>query len=54
MSYSIVDDSYGKNNVKLLHIKRDGLVHSIQELEVNTELTLATHKVNIFHFMRWM
>lgn len=44
MSYSIVDDSYGKNNVKLLHIKRNGLVHSIQELEVNTELTLATHK----------
>jgi len=44
MSYSIVDDAYGKNNVKLLHVKRDGPVHSIQELEVNTELTLATHK----------
>lgn len=48
MSYSIVDDAYGKNNVKLLHVKRDGPVHSIQELEVNTELTLATHKVNWF------
>lgn len=44
MSYSIVDDAYGKNHVKLLHIKRDGLVHTIQELEVNTELTLATDK----------
>ena len=43
-SYSIVDDAYGKNNVKLLHVKRVGLVHTIQELEVNTELTLATHK----------
>jgi urate oxidase len=44
MSYSIVDDAYGKTNVKLLHIKRDGPVHSIQELEVNTHLTLSTKK----------
>lgn len=29
--------------MKLLHIKRDGPVHSIQEFEVNTHLTLATH-----------
>lgn len=28
----------------MLHIKRDGPVHSIQELEVNTQLTLATKK----------
>lgn len=34
----------GKSGVKLLHIKRDGPVHSIQELEVNTQLTLATKK----------
>ena len=44
MSYLIVDDAYGKTNVKLLQIKRDGPVHSIQELEVNTHLTLATKK----------
>lgn len=36
--------SSGKTGVKLLHIKRDGALHSIQELEVNTHLTLATHK----------
>lgn len=28
----------------MLHIKRDGPVHSIQELEVSTQLTLATKK----------
>lgn len=43
-SYQIVDDAYGKTGVKLLHIKREGTLHSIQELEVNTHLTLATHK----------
>lgn len=44
MSYSIVDDAYGKTNVKLLHVHRDGALHTIQELEVNTHLTLATKK----------
>ena len=44
MSYAIVDDAYGKTNVKLLHIKREGALHSIQELEVNTHLTLASKK----------
>lgn len=43
-SYQIVEDAYGKTGVKLLHIKRDGDVHSIQELEVCTHLTLATKK----------
>lgn len=34
----------GKSGVKLLHIKRDGPVHSIRELEVNTQLTLSSKK----------
>lgn len=34
----------GKAGVKLLHIKRDGPVHSIQELEVSSQLTLASKK----------
>jgi len=44
MSYAIVDDGYGKNNVKLLHIRREGPLHSIQELEVDTQLTLSSKK----------
>lgn len=39
-----VDRGYGKNNVKLLHVRRDGPVHSIKEYEVNTQLTLETDK----------
>jgi urate oxidase len=34
----------GKSGVKLLHIKRDGPVHSIRELEVSSQLTLASKK----------
>lgn len=34
----------GKSGVKLLHIKREGPVHSIRELEVNTQLTLSSKK----------
>ena len=44
MAYAIVDDSYGKSSVKLLHIRRDGALHYIHELEVHTSLTLATKK----------
>ena len=40
----IIEFCKGKTGVKLLHIKRDGDTHSIQELEVNTHLTLATKK----------
>ncbi|KZS21625.1 uricase [Daphnia magna] len=43
-TYKIVDDAYGKSGVKLLHIKREGPVHSIRELEVNTQLTLSSKK----------
>lgn len=38
--YEISDNGYGKNYVKILHIKRDGLVHNVKEFEVNTHLKL--------------
>ncbi|XP_077986644.1 uricase-like [Glandiceps talaboti] len=36
--------AYGKNNVRVLRIRREGTIHHIKEVEVNTELTLATRK----------
>lgn len=35
---------YGKGNVKLLHVRREGPVHTIKEYEVNTQLTLKSDK----------
>lgn len=35
---------YGKSNVKLLYVRREGPVHSIKEYEVNTQLTLDSDK----------
>lgn len=35
-----VDNCYGKNYVRLLHVKREGLLHHMKELEVSTALTL--------------
>ncbi|KAK4306085.1 hypothetical protein Pmani_022062 [Petrolisthes manimaculis] len=35
---------YGKDNVKLLYIRREGRVHSIKEYEIKTQLTLNTDK----------
>ncbi|XP_042858623.1 uricase-like [Penaeus japonicus] len=35
---------YGKNHVKLLHLRREGPVHTIKEYEVNTALTLDSDK----------
>lgn len=43
-SYEISDDGYGKNYVKLLHINRQGQLHSIKELEVCTHLKLYTKR----------
>lgn len=40
--YEWVNRGYGKNNVKMLFVRRDGVVHSIKEYEVSTELTLDT------------
>lgn len=42
--YAISDQGYGKNNVKVLHITRNGPVHSIKEFEVDTHLKLYTQK----------
>lgn len=42
--FKIVDREYGKAWVKMLHIKRDGFVHTIREYEVHTKLTLSTDK----------
>lgn len=42
--YEISDSSYGKDNVKLLHIERNGAVHNIKEFEVNTHLKLYSKK----------
>ena len=39
-----VDSRYGKNYVRLLYVKRQGRLHSIKEIEVNTKLTLNDHR----------
>lgn len=42
--YNISDYGYGKDSVKVLHVKRDGPVHSIKEFEVSTHLKLYSKK----------
>lgn len=42
--YLISDSGYGKDHVKLLHVRRDGPVHHIKEFEVNTHLKLFSKK----------
>lgn len=42
--YSISSYGYGKDYVKILHVKRDGLVHTVNEFEVSTHLKLASKK----------
>lgn len=42
--YSISDYGYGKDSVKVLHVKRNGPVHSIKEFEVGTHLKLYSQK----------
>eukprot|EP00094_Tigriopus_californicus_P003317 TCALIF_03190-PA protein Name:"Similar to Uro Uricase (Drosophila pseudoobscura pseudoobscura)" AED:0.13 eAED:0.13 QI:0/0.5/0.4/1/0.75/0.8/5/106/291 len=44
MVYAITEREYGKSLVKLLHVKRDGLVHTIKEFEVATKLKLNSEK----------
>ena len=48
MSVDIVESRYGKNFVKLLHVKKDGNVHYIKELEVCTAITLNNHRDYLF------
>ncbi|KAK7067329.1 hypothetical protein SK128_006363 [Halocaridina rubra] len=43
-NYEWVERGYGKNSVKILHVRREGPVHTIKEYEVNTQLTLNTDK----------
>lgn len=42
--FAFVDTGYGKNHIKLLHIRRDGPTHYIKEFEINTQLTLDSKK----------
>ncbi|CAG7718597.1 unnamed protein product, partial [Allacma fusca] len=46
--FAFVDSGYGKNFIKLLHIRREGNVHYIKEFEVNTKLELNTKKDYLF------
>jgi len=43
-SFKIVESAYGKGGVKILHVSKQGSVHTIRELEVETLLTLNSHK----------
>lgn len=42
--YVISDSGYGKDHVKILHVRREGCVHHIKEFEVNTHLKLFSKK----------
>merc|ERR1712168_1066171 len=43
-SFKIIESAYGKGGVKILHVSKQGSVHTIRELEVETLLTLNNHK----------
>ena len=43
-SFQIVENEYGKANVRMLHLRREGIVHTIREFEVDTSLTLDDTK----------
>ncbi|XP_069687503.1 uricase isoform X1 [Periplaneta americana] len=43
-SYELGQYGYGKNNVKLLHVHREGTYHTIREYEVDTHLKLHSKK----------
>merc|ERR1719447_898030 len=42
--FKILESEYGKSGVKILHLVKHGAVHTIQELEVESLLPLATSK----------
>lgn len=42
--FEISDTGYGKDHVKILHVRREGNVHHIKEFEVNTHLKLYSKK----------
>jgi len=42
--FKIVESAYGKTGVKMLHVSKEGSLHTIRELEVVTLLTLNNNK----------
>lgn len=44
IEFEISDTGYGKDHVKILHVRREGNVHHIKEFEVNTHLKLYSKK----------
>lgn len=42
--YSVSNYGYGKDYVKILHVNRNGLVHTVHEFEVSTHLKLESKK----------
>lgn len=42
--FRISNYGYGKDSVKVMHVVRNGLVHSIKEFEVGTKLKLSSQK----------
>lgn len=42
--YELAEYGYGKNHVKLLHVQRNGRVHTIREYEVDTHLKLDSKR----------
>lgn len=44
IQFEISDTGYGKDHVKILHVRREGNVHHIKEFEVNTHLKLYSKK----------
>ena len=42
--FHFIDRGYGKFWVKMLHLERNGNIHTIKEYEVNTQLTLDSEK----------
>ncbi|KAL5012963.1 hypothetical protein ScPMuIL_011514 [Solemya velum] len=48
VSSEFVHTGYGKNYVKLIQLRRDGPVHYVKEVEVNTQITLNNHRDYLF------
>lgn len=42
--YSVSNYGYGKDYVKILHVNRNGLLHTVNEFEVSTHLKLESKK----------
>lgn len=43
-NYMISNYGYGKDFIKILHVHRKGIVHTVNEFEVSTHLKLSTRK----------